>query len=158
MSSAFSRLAAAVSAQRQPAAIERFLLELLTPGEAHDLALRWELVELLVGGVSQRQIASRLGISLCKITRGAKILKKRNGAVAASFGKAPARKGASAPVKKGAPAAAKTPVRKAASAARKPAQGSPAPAAKPVRTKTEKKVVGRNGTRIPGKSKNQVRR
>lgn len=158
MSSAFSRLAAALSAQKQPAAIERFLLELLTPGEAHDLALRWELVELLVAGVSQRQIASRLGISLCKITRGAKILKKRNGAVAASFGKMPAKKGAAAPAKKAA-ADAKTPVRKAPPAAKKAAPRKPGPAAKAVvRTKTVKKVVGKHGTRIPGKSKNQVRR
>ena len=144
MSTAFSRLAQALAGQKTPAAIENFLLELLTPGEVHDLQLRWELVELLVDGVSQRQIASRLGVSLCKITRGAKILKKRNGAVAASFGK-PAKKTAAKP----------------AAAAKRPSQKRPAPpksAGTSVRTKTVKKVVGKNGTRIPGKSKNQARR
>ena len=82
MSASIGRLAAAIGLLRKTEEIERFLQELLTPGEVHDLALRWELVELLSAGVSQRQIAARLGISLCKITRGAKILKKRNGAVA----------------------------------------------------------------------------
>jgi TrpR family trp operon transcriptional repressor len=55
--------------------MERFLGEILTPAELHDLALRWELMNKLSQGNSQRQIASELGISLCKITRGAKILK-----------------------------------------------------------------------------------
>ena len=54
-----------------------FLQEILTPAEYHDLALRWELMERLLEGHTQRQIASDLGISLCKITRGAKILKKQ---------------------------------------------------------------------------------
>jgi TrpR family trp operon transcriptional repressor len=53
----------------------QFLQEILTPAELHDLALRWELMNKLSQGDSQRQIASELGISLCKITRGAKILK-----------------------------------------------------------------------------------
>ncbi len=86
MSKAFMRLTEAVASLRQPARIEAFLKELLTPGELHDFALRWELVELLAAGVSQRQIATKLGISLCKITRGAKILKKRNGVVAGLVG------------------------------------------------------------------------
>jgi TrpR family transcriptional regulator, trp operon repressor len=57
------------------AEMARFLGEILTPAELHDLALRWELMNKLSHGDSQRQIASELGISLCKITRGAKILK-----------------------------------------------------------------------------------
>jgi TrpR family transcriptional regulator, trp operon repressor len=55
--------------------MERFLKEIMTPAELYDLALRWELMHKLSQGLSQRQIASELGISLCKITRGAKILK-----------------------------------------------------------------------------------
>ncbi len=53
-----------------------FLLEILTPSEQKDLALRWELMKMLHEGIPQRRIAAELGISLCKITRGAKILKK----------------------------------------------------------------------------------
>ena len=59
----------------QPAAMGRFLAEILTPAEQQALALRWQLMERLAAGVPQRQIAAELGISLCKITRGAKILK-----------------------------------------------------------------------------------
>ena len=54
--------------------------EIFTPAEIQDVALRWRLMTLLHRGVSQRQIASDLGISLCKITRGAKIIKNRRSA------------------------------------------------------------------------------
>lgn len=53
-----------------------FLEEILTPAERHDLGLRWELMQRLKAGLPQRQIAAELGISLCKITRGAKILRQ----------------------------------------------------------------------------------
>ena len=62
---------------REPGKMESFLREILTPAEFHDLAMRWELMERLEEGHTQRQIASDLGISLCKITRGAKILKRK---------------------------------------------------------------------------------
>jgi TrpR family trp operon transcriptional repressor len=51
--------------------------ELLTPHEREAVALRWNLMKQLYQGVPQREIASKLGISLCKITRGSKILKDR---------------------------------------------------------------------------------
>ncbi len=56
--------------------MKSFLEEILTPAERKDLALRWQLMQMLEDGIRQRQIAAELGISLCKITRGAKILKK----------------------------------------------------------------------------------
>ena len=56
--------------------MKTFLAEIMTPSERHDLALRWELMRRLRKGIPQRQIAKELGISLCKITRGAKILKQ----------------------------------------------------------------------------------
>jgi len=61
-----------------PEQMKQFLNEVLTPGELHDLALRWELMRRLARGDSQRQIAGEMGISLCKITRGSKILKEEN--------------------------------------------------------------------------------
>ncbi len=70
-----SRLAAAIASLSSPTDVEEFLAEILTPVELRKLISRWELLELLEKGVSQRQIAARLGLSLCKITRGAKILK-----------------------------------------------------------------------------------
>ena len=56
--------------------MQEFLSEMLTPSERRDLVLRWELMRRLKKGIPQRQIAAELGISLCKITRGAKILKQ----------------------------------------------------------------------------------
>ena len=58
--------------------IQSFLESILTPAELHDLNLRWELVKMLNEGKSQRQIARELHISLCKITRGSRELKKKN--------------------------------------------------------------------------------
>lgn len=62
---------------REPENMESFLQEILTPAEFHDLTKRWELMERLQEGHTQRQIAADLGVSLCKITRGAKILKRK---------------------------------------------------------------------------------
>jgi len=53
-----------------------FLREMLTEAELRNMVLRWRLMIMLREGHSQRSIASRLGISLCKITRGSRILKK----------------------------------------------------------------------------------
>ena len=66
----------------EPAEMRLFLKELLTPGEIRDITLRWRLLELLAEGTPQRKIAENLRISLCKITRGSRILKQK-GAVTA---------------------------------------------------------------------------
>lgn len=58
--------------------ISDFLRSILTPKEMSDISNRWELVKLLDRGWSQRKIAHELGLSLCKITRGSKELKKEN--------------------------------------------------------------------------------
>lgn len=56
--------------------IHDFLSSLLTPKEALDVAARWELVNRIAHGHTQRHVAQELGISLCKITRGSRELKK----------------------------------------------------------------------------------
>ncbi|MCD6376754.1 MAG: hypothetical protein J7L94_14595 [Caldisericaceae bacterium] len=58
--------------------IYKFLESLLTPKELQTLSSRWQIVKLLDQGVPQRKIAKDLHLSLCKITRGSKELKKRN--------------------------------------------------------------------------------
>lgn len=58
--------------------ISDFLSSLLTDKEREEVTSRWALVRLIDEGVSQRSIAGRLGLSLCKITRGSKELKKEN--------------------------------------------------------------------------------
>ncbi len=62
----------------KPKVVEEFLSSLFTPAELETLSSRWELVKLLDQGVSQRTIARQLHLSLCKITRGSKELKKKN--------------------------------------------------------------------------------
>ena len=55
--------------------MSKFLGEIFTRRELRDIGLRWELMRMLHRGLTQRRIAADLGISLCKITRGARILK-----------------------------------------------------------------------------------
>jgi len=57
--------------------MRKFFEEIFTPAEIQDVALRWRLMKMLHNRVPQRQIAADLSISLCKITRGSKVLKKR---------------------------------------------------------------------------------
>jgi TrpR family trp operon transcriptional repressor len=56
--------------------VEAFLRCLLTPAETADIAARWALVKALDQKIPQREIAKTLGLSLCKITRGSRELKK----------------------------------------------------------------------------------
>ncbi|MBN2513403.1 MAG: hypothetical protein JXB18_10730 [Sedimentisphaerales bacterium] len=72
------QLCSALCQIRDAEQMEHFLNEIMTLAELHDLTLRWELMRKLSQGVPQRQIASEMGISLCKITRGAKILKNKD--------------------------------------------------------------------------------
>lgn len=58
--------------------VEGFLYSLFTPSEADEIAKRWALVKDLAKGQPQREIAKELGLSLCKITRGSRELKKDN--------------------------------------------------------------------------------
>lgn len=55
--------------------MEAMFEELFTEAERRDLASRWGLMKDLKKGLSQRKIAKKRHISLCKITRGSKILK-----------------------------------------------------------------------------------
>ena len=65
---------------RDPKLIGDFLRCILTRRELEEIDGRWELVKRLDRGESQRSIARRLGMSLCKITRGSRELKKKNSA------------------------------------------------------------------------------
>ena len=67
-------LADALCRINDPETMRRFLGEVLTPSESSTIALRWELMKRLKRGETQRAVAAELGISLCKITRGAKIV------------------------------------------------------------------------------------
>ncbi len=53
---------------------------LFTPAEMTDFAKRWLLVREIDRGTTQREIAKKFHISLCKITRGSRELKKSDSA------------------------------------------------------------------------------
>lgn len=55
-----------------------FLNELFTGSELEDLSKRWRILKMLNAGETQRDIAKELGVGLCKVTRGAKVLKDNN--------------------------------------------------------------------------------
>ena len=63
-------------------AIRNFLLEILTQSELETLSKRWRILKMLHEGETQREIAKALGVSLCKVTRGAKILKDNTSTIA----------------------------------------------------------------------------
>ena len=76
----FAELTELLSGTDDKALIGDFLRCLLTPAEIADIAGRWALVKALREKTPQRDIAKNLGVSLCKITRGSRELKKENSA------------------------------------------------------------------------------
>ena len=61
--------------------LNRFFKDIFTPAELDDISLRWKLLKDLHQGMTQRKIAEKYGISLCKITRGSKVLKQKGSVV-----------------------------------------------------------------------------
>jgi len=61
--------------------MKAFIQEIMTDKECFDLVLRWKLLKAIYKGEPQRKIAQDYKISLCKITRGSKILKKEDSCV-----------------------------------------------------------------------------
>ena len=57
-----------------------FLSCLCTPAERADFSKRWLSVKELYKGTPQREIAKKFNMSLCKITRGSKELRKEDSA------------------------------------------------------------------------------
>ncbi len=66
---------------REKDELESFFTDIFTPAELDDISLRWKLLKELHGGMTQRKIAEKYGISLCKITRGSKVLKNKDSVV-----------------------------------------------------------------------------
>ncbi len=75
---AFEELCSALASADDPAMIGAFLTCLLTPSELQEVSSRWALVREIDAGTTQREIARKMGLSLCKITRGSRELKKEN--------------------------------------------------------------------------------
>lgn len=64
-----------ISKLKTPQEVEEFLKAILTESELSDVFQRWNIFKRLNKQETQRHIAKELSASLCKITRGAKILK-----------------------------------------------------------------------------------
>lgn len=54
-----------------------FLKEMLSESEIATLSKRWRILSMLAEGRTQRDIVKELNVSLCKVTRGSKILKDK---------------------------------------------------------------------------------
>ena len=74
-------LAEIFSTMKSDDEIRQFLLEILTDSELAVLSKRWRIMKMLSEGCTQREIAKELNVSLCKVTRGAKILKDKSAIV-----------------------------------------------------------------------------
>ncbi|MCR4939662.1 MAG: trp operon repressor [Treponemataceae bacterium] len=76
----FNELVDLIAKTDDPEFLGAFFKCLFTPAEVHDIADRWLLVKEIEKGTTQREIARKLRISLCKITRGSRELKKEDSA------------------------------------------------------------------------------
>jgi len=63
-------LAAVLAKLDDPESIERFLQDLLTPAEIQALTERWAIVRMLAAGMTQREVALALDVSVTTVTRG----------------------------------------------------------------------------------------
>ena len=59
--------------------LKSFIDDMFTEKEVEDVVQRYLLMDDLYRGKSQRDIARDRSMSLCKITRGSKLLKKKEG-------------------------------------------------------------------------------
>ena len=59
-----------------------FLLDILTPAEFEDLALRWQIVKKLSKGETHREVAGELGLGISTVTRGSRELRNKHGGFA----------------------------------------------------------------------------
>lgn len=82
MEKAYDEFLSILAETRDVEELRSFMNEILTPNERSDLAMRWQLMVEIHQGQTQRSIAKRHNISLCKITRGSKILKTKDSFIA----------------------------------------------------------------------------
>lgn len=59
--------------------MDSFIKDILTPAEFEEIVTRWQIIKQLAESVPQRSIASRLGVSIAKITRGSRELQDKKG-------------------------------------------------------------------------------
>lgn len=70
----------------EPAHIELFLKDLLTPAEIQALTERWAIVRSLASGMTQREVALALDVSVTTVTRGNRQLQHGEGGFTHALG------------------------------------------------------------------------
>ena len=81
LNSEMSSISEILSSMHNQKNVCNFLLEILTEAEVETLSKRWRILTMLAEGKTQREIAQDLQVSLCKVTRGSKILKNKKSVV-----------------------------------------------------------------------------
>lgn len=64
---------------KDPALLDAFLTDLLTPAEYTEIKKRWEIVKMLNSGVNQHQISKDLYVGIATVTRGSRALRDSKG-------------------------------------------------------------------------------
>ena len=62
-------------AAKDAGSMQHLLEGILTPAELHAIGQRLQIAQLLKAGVSQREIAKRLGVGIATVTRGSREIK-----------------------------------------------------------------------------------
>ncbi len=65
--------------REEKALLREFMIDILTPAEFDDLALRWQLVKRLNKGETHRAVAGELGLGVGTVMRGARELRNKKG-------------------------------------------------------------------------------
>jgi TrpR family transcriptional regulator, trp operon repressor len=65
-----------------PEEAKLLLEDILTPQELESVAERWQEIQLLAKGMTQRDVAKKLGVSISKVTRGSRMLQFGSGGFA----------------------------------------------------------------------------
>ncbi|MBI4138221.1 MAG: hypothetical protein HY482_01330 [Candidatus Wildermuthbacteria bacterium] len=59
--------------------LREFLIDLLSPAEYRELGVRWQIVQQLNRGVSQRDVSENLRVGIATVTRGSRELANPKG-------------------------------------------------------------------------------
>jgi len=62
--------------------MRELLIDILTPKELEEVALRWQIVKRLSKGEKHRDVAGELGIGISTVTRGSRELRNKKGGFA----------------------------------------------------------------------------
>jgi TrpR family trp operon transcriptional repressor len=71
-----------IKLSKNKALFHEFFVDLLSPVEYRELALRWQIVKELHKGTPHREIAQNLKVSIATITRGSRELQNKDGGFA----------------------------------------------------------------------------